>query len=301
MSTLAILHRDGNMVRFKVTHDDGNWSTTTRDCSAEIAEAKAKHVSLASILAKSVKLPDVQPVEAVVRIARPLTSIPEGADVNGVTVIAQAPIEYVLPEHGHDDLTDLIHASIASLVEQIRNVRDIITQNAQALAAVADRAWATEGHQHTALEEALVFAQETTSRLSLAVGRLHEELLAVKATEPVSVPHTHPAIAGLTEQLQGFEERLEALAREANKEHEHAYLTEVPPHPHAENAQAVAEMRRELREEAKANSDLVKQAKVELEEAFKELSTSKAKQARWIEVSRQQVDGKLLLVLEEGK
>ena len=282
------------MVRYKVTHDDGNWSTTTRDCSAEIAEAKAKHVSLASILAKSVKLPDVQPVEAVVRIARPTQQ-----EAGEETVTAQ--VEYVLPEHEHDDLKDLIHASIASLIEQIRNVRDIITQNAQALATVAERTWATEGHPHPALEEALVFAQETTSRLSLAVGRLHEELLAVKSTEPVSVPHTHPAITGLTEQLQGFEERLEALARDANKEHEHAYLTEVPPHPHPENAQALAEMRRELREDAKANSDLVKQAKTELEEAFKELSTSKAKQARWIEVSRQQVDGKLLLVLEEGK
>ena len=294
MSTLAILHRDGNMVRFKVTHDDGNWSTTTRDCSAEIAEAKAKKVSLASILAKSVKLPDVQPVEAVVRIARPTQQ-----EAGEETVTAQ--VEYVLPEHGHTDLTDLIHASIASLVEQIRNVRDIITQNAQALATVAERSWATEGHQHTALEEALVFAQETTSRLSLAVGRLHEELLALKAAEPVNVPHVHPAITGLTEQWQGFQEDLQALARDANKEHEHAYLTEVPPHPHAENAQALAEMRRELREEAKANSELVKQAKVELEEAFKEHVTKAGQKTHWIEVSRQQVDGKLLLVLEEGK
>ena len=88
MPELEVIERIDPFVRYKITYEDGEVIHTHRDCSAEIAEAREKHVSLASVLAASVAVPDLKPREVV------LIKAPAQDEASPEEIEAAVPVLY---------------------------------------------------------------------------------------------------------------------------------------------------------------------------------------------------------------
>lgn len=254
MPTLEVLRRTGDEVRYRVLYEDGRRSTTTKQMAVEVGqaqeEAKRKHTrvddELAKIIGADLKIEGVKPVIARVNVLRPVEPEAESVEV-------QPRVEYVLADHEHDDKAAKDHPH-SGLEEADKTLARGVMQLQERLDGVAAREYAPVEHPHTSLAEAIVFAQETTSRLSLKVGELHEGQLKEALTSASAQTKLTElrgdldvlanALAGLRGQvapLLGLVERIETLEAAVAKppvvvQHDHDNRYAPMEHPHPEKA-----------------------------------------------------------------
>lgn len=195
-NTFEVVSRDGSRVKWRVLDADGHFvSGGDGEYPEVIEEARARKVSVASLLQKKVAAGS-KPAEREVEVVE----MPEGRTA------------YILPEHEHDtyDLKGHEHKALTDADALLARGQLEIDQRVKAL---GNRVWAEQQHSHTALEEAIVFSQETTTRLSIMVGKLHEEQIG--ATEERAKQAA--TLAQLVEAVNKLSDNFRALHAQVQK------------------------------------------------------------------------------------
>lgn len=233
MSHIKILERDGTHARYVVLDDEGREIRQThRDITKNVAEAKRRKVSLATVIAESEGLPPTalpsrpapsttgeMPPESPPHIHDGLVLALENLWARVAELAGSIPAEYAAPDHGHDGLSNVLAELDHALHIQASHVHHGLAE-------------ADHGHVHT------------HSEFSAPLARL-EAFAVSEAT------HGHADLAGRMERaeallgelsstltLQSADFRAKAAEQ---KRHEHVDLAErIRDHEHTTQKSLVA-------------------------------------------------------------
>ena len=270
---LEILRVENGFIRYRLTREGQEPEENKYPAEGVIAEARKEHKSRLSVLAARLGI-DKQPEQMI----EAEEDLPEASTLTGIIPHTHREFSFPLETHEHEHS----HEETATLTANLREFQEQFKTHGH-------KGFAYEQHEHRALEESIVRSQADTARLGIELSRAVERLSEQANAASEQAAHAHPGMArqedidSLKVAVQSLLDSVNSIQVEVNR-----LRTSVADQMNRVTSEVAAQAAQSYAPAIHAHDQY----------AMDKHGHDHGNKRVWIEVSRQDVNGKDYLTLE---